>query len=923
MKKQPLHLLVIEDNEDDYFIVNRLFSKLQNWDITVDWATHYDQALEQMIRNQHHVYLLDYRLNGADGLELLKEARTQGCNAPIIMLTGSGAYESDLLAMQRGAADYLDKSQLNAVLLERSIRYALERKRAEELLQKQEKHFRALIENSADVIVLLDTNGAVTYTSPAVTRVLGYTSQEMEGYPALHLIHPQQLDYAQATLNRLITIPDEKIADEFYIRKKNGEYCWVEATAVNMLADPSVNALVINYRDISERKQAEEALKESEERFRKIFYTSPVAISIGSLDTGKVLEVNESFVNLVGYSREELVGHSTLELNLHADPERRPAMIEALQRDGHVYDFEFRLRHRSGALQDVLLSLEVFSLSGERCVITMAHDITERKRAEAALKAKTEEEREFQKYLQALHEITIELTQVDDLDQFYKRAVEFGLQRLGFERLGLLLYDEERATVIGTYGTDPQGNLVPEHHLRFVPTDLTGILMRSFQQEERFALDESAELYSSEQIIGTGWNAAAVLWNGSDKFGWLAADNAVHHTPYTKPLLDTLALYALTLGSLIAQKRTQAALKASEALYHGLFNQIQDSIFIHDSDSNILDVNQAASERLGYTRDELLRMKTLAIDSPDYAAKFHDRLQHQLGFGKLLDIQGVHIAKDGHQIPIYVNSLKINYKGQTAVLAVARDATELRRAQQQALELATEKARVKVLADFIRDASHDFRTPLAAIGTSAYLLFRAAEPQKRQPYLDKIERRIVQLTNLIDRLFLMARLDGSAEFVFEATKLPLLLQEIYDRFNPIAQEKGVRLALQIPHSLPIIHAEKYELSRALGEIMDNAIAFTPHDGTVILSAETTDNALILTVHDTGEGITPETLPHIFKRLYRGDEARSTERGAVGLGLSIAEKIIEGHNGYIQVETEVGSGSLFRIVLPLSHHHHSK
>jgi PAS domain S-box-containing protein len=917
MQKQSLRLLLIEDSEDDYLLINRVLSRLTNWDITVEWATHYERALERMILNQHHVYLLDYRLNETDGLDLLQEARTQGCRAPIIMLTGSGAYESDVIAMQRGAADYLDKGQLSAVLLERSIRYALERKRSEELLQKQEKRFRALIENSADVVMLLDETGIILYSSPSATRVLGYTTKELEGYQVLNIVHHQQLEYGQATLDQLTKLTEGTISGEFYIRKKNGDYRWVEAIGANLLDEPGVGALVVNYRDITERKEAEEALKENEERFRKIFHASPVAISVAHLESGYILDVNDSFVNLVGYSREDLIGHTTPELNIHAAPERRPAMIEALQREGHVYDFEFRLRAKSGEIREVLLSLEVFNFRGERCVITMAHDITERKQAEAALKAKTDEEHEFQKYLKVLHEITIELTHIEDLDEFYKLAIEFGLQRLGFERLGLMLYDQENSIAIGTYGTDAQGNLLDEHDLRFNPTDLTGILMRSLQRKELFALDESALLYSNHKVIGTGWNAAAVLWNGTEKLGWLAADNAVHHKPVTKPLLDALALYALSLGTLIVQKRTQLALKESEAQYRGLFNQIEDSILIHDSESNILDVNQATSERLGYSRDELLRMKTLDIDSPTYGAKFYDRLKHQIESGKLLNIDGVHIARDGHQIPIYVNSRAITYKGQTAVLAVARDATELKRAEQRELELRTEKARVRVLADFIRDASHDFRTPLAAIGTSAYLLFRAVDQEKRQPYLVNIERRIVQMTNLIDRLFLMARLDAGTELVLENVKIAPVLQEIYDRFAPIAQEKGVHLALQVPHSLPIISVEKYELSRAIGEIMDNAIAFTPNEGTVTLRVEALENALVIEVQDTGEGVPPDALPHIFKRLYRGDEARSTERGAVGLGLSIAEKIIEAHNGYIEVASEVGSGSIFRIFLPLS------
>lgn len=143
----------------------------------------------------------------------------------------------------------------------------------------------------------------------------------------------------------------------------------------------------------------------------------------------------------------------------------------------------------------------------------------ERKRIDEILQAKIQEESLFQNYLIALHEITIELTAMEDVDEFYKRAVELGLQRLGFDRIGFLLYDPVDGSAVGTYGTDAQGQVVAEHEIRFDPKTLTGILMRAMQKDERFAVDEQAQLFSNFEPIGIGWNAAAVLWNGSQKLG--------------------------------------------------------------------------------------------------------------------------------------------------------------------------------------------------------------------------------------------------------------------------------------------------------------------------------------------------------------------------------------------------------------------
>ncbi|RMF86664.1 MAG: response regulator, partial [Nitrospinota bacterium] len=139
MEPFPIRVLLVEDDEDDYLLTRELLAEVGTQRFILDWVTTYAQALEWMIQNRHDVYLLDYRLGEHNGLELLQEAKRQGCEGPIILLTGQGSYAVDMAGMQAGAADYLVKGQINASLLERSIRYAIERKRAEEERQRLQK----------------------------------------------------------------------------------------------------------------------------------------------------------------------------------------------------------------------------------------------------------------------------------------------------------------------------------------------------------------------------------------------------------------------------------------------------------------------------------------------------------------------------------------------------------------------------------------------------------------------------------------------------------------------------------------------------------------------------------------------------------------------------------------------------------------
>jgi DNA-binding response OmpR family regulator len=139
MDIDTISVLLIEDDEDDYIIIKELLLEIEAGRFRLDWAATYDAAAEEMALNQHDVYVVDYVLGEKNGVDLLNEARQKGCTQPIILLTGRGDREVDLAAMKAGAADYLDKDELRAPLLERSIRYAIERRRSEEERVQREK----------------------------------------------------------------------------------------------------------------------------------------------------------------------------------------------------------------------------------------------------------------------------------------------------------------------------------------------------------------------------------------------------------------------------------------------------------------------------------------------------------------------------------------------------------------------------------------------------------------------------------------------------------------------------------------------------------------------------------------------------------------------------------------------------------------
>lgn len=140
MDSEPLKVLLVEDDEDDYFLTGEIFSEIEGGRYDLDWASSYEEGLARVECREHDIYLFDYRLGEHNGLDLLREAIASGCDAPIILLTGQGDREVDLEAMKSGAADFLPKGQLSPMLLERSIRYAIERRKTLNLLHRLSTH---------------------------------------------------------------------------------------------------------------------------------------------------------------------------------------------------------------------------------------------------------------------------------------------------------------------------------------------------------------------------------------------------------------------------------------------------------------------------------------------------------------------------------------------------------------------------------------------------------------------------------------------------------------------------------------------------------------------------------------------------------------------------------------------------------------
>lgn len=225
----------------------------------------------------------------------------------------------------------------------------------------------------------------------------------------------------------------------------------------------------------------------------------------------------------------------------------------------------------------------------------------------------------------------------------------------------------------------------------------------------------------------------------------------------------------------------------------------------------------------------------------------------------------------------------------------------------------------KRITQFTGDASHELRTPVALMRTTAELSLR--KPRSDAEYreaLSQILKELERTSDLIEKLMLLARADSGAEAIhFERIDLAESLREACGQGRTLADAKQLTFEQQIGNSNLFVEGDKHALERLFLILMDNAVKYTQPGGQVTVSLVISKDFAAVEVRDTGIGIASEDLPHIFERFYRAEKARSREFGGIGLGLSIGRWIAEAHGGIIEVESNVGRGSVFRVRLPLS------
>ena len=257
-------------------------------------------------------------------------------------------------------------------------------------------------------------------------------------------------------------------------------------------------------------------------------------------------------------------------------------------------------------------------------------------------------------------------------------------------------------------------------------------------------------------------------------------------------------------------------------------------------------------------------------------------------------------------------------KGDLSVRAPVRGSGELRELAENYNSMAAQLERLdKTRNQFVSNASHELKTPLATMKIMLEsLIYQPEMPKELQKeFMQDMNHEIDRLTGIITDLLTLTRMDtGEAEMKREKVNLSALTEETVRLLTPAAEKRGQTLTAWVEEGLTL-EGDPIKLNQILYNLMDNAMKYTPDQGTVTVTLKREEKAMVWRVRDNGVGIPEEDLEHIFERFYRVDKARSRETGGTGLGLSIVKQLVVMHGGTISVTSEVGKGSEFVVSFP--------
>ncbi|MGB8646934.1 MAG: PAS domain S-box protein [Anaerolineae bacterium] len=551
------------------------------------------------------------------------------------------------------------------------VRDITERRWVREALQRNEEYYHSLLDNSLDPIGILNADGIIYYISPAVERVVGGRVEELIGTSVFDYLHPDDLAQARQLFEEGIKVPGQTAQIELRVLDADGSWRIVEAVAKNLIDNPAVVGVVFNFRDMTGRRQIEEALRESELRYRTLVEASTDAIFLETME-GRIVDCNAAACEVYGYSKEELLTLSVPALVLSA-AELLPDLVAQLKTSGGFF-VEALNRKKDGSLFPCEVSARVVEIEGAQMVIAYCRDVTERKRTE--------------KMQEAVYRIAQAADESETLDDLYAAIHGIVQGVMPANNFYIALYDADQDLLSFPYYRDEQD---PALAPRTPGKGLTEYVLKT-ARSFLCTLDQNLELQQQGEVAVVG--APSLIWLGAPLVigGRAMGVMAVQHYtdehaygPREQQMLEYVSSQVAKAidrkSQALARARAEQALRDSEERYRRLVESSPDAIAVH-SEGRFVFVNAASLRLMGATHpDQLLGKSALEVVHPDYRNVVASRVRLASKEGQESPlIEEKFIRLDGSVVDVEVVAIPFTYQGKPSVQVVVRDITARKRA---------------------------------------------------------------------------------------------------------------------------------------------------------------------------------------------------------------------------------------------------
>ncbi len=729
-----------------------------------------------------------------------------------------------------------------------------DRKKAEFELQKSESKLRAIFSSMVDVIFSMDIEGRYLEIAPSNPDLLYRPSSELEG-KTLHEVFPkEQADFFLSKVKQCIET--QQLVNMDYTLEIGNKTIWFTAN----LSPLSLTSALLVARDITERKLAEEALKLSEEKFNKAFHSSAAAMSIQDSDD-LFVDVNNAFLELTGYSRDELIGHRGNELPLWENEEEAVNINKQFRSEGNLRNIEFRFRKKSGEIGVGILSAEAIILDGKPADLTVVLDITDRKKAADELIL----------FTTLLDQSNDAIEVLDPETGRYLDVNERGRLDLGYSR--------EEFLTLSVYDVDPI-------------IDYAGF--KNIVEELKI---------SNSKI----WESIHRRKNGT-----------------TFPVEVNIKIVRLDRDYIVSVVRDITERKTAEEnllKFSRAVAQSPAAIIITDTNGVIEYVNPKSLEITGYKPEEVIGQNPRIFSSGETPKNEYESLWATISSGK--EWRGeLHNKKKNGELYWEFASISpvINESGIiTHYLAVKEDITENKKMIDE-LVVAKEQAEKSdnLKSEFLAQISHEIRTPInIMLGNVDFLKdilteHIDADAKKCFNSIAVASKRIIRTIDLILNMSEVQTSSYKPDFI----KINLdkeVLRKLTQEHHLLAKQRGLKLTYHCEIVEPNILGDEYSVTQIFANLIDNAIKYTETGGIGIRLTNNKKGDIVVEIKDTGIGMSKEFLVNIFKPFVQEEQGYSRSYDGNGLGLALVKSYCDINNAVIKVESKKNVGTSFRVI----------